>query len=233
VTTALDIITRALKVIQCLGDSETPTNTEATDCLVSLNAMLKTWSAQSLSVFKIEQDVFPLVVNQGTYTVGIGGNFNIERPTRLEPGSFARWQAVDYPLESIGREAYDGIRVKGTKGIPYVMFLDDDYPLANLTFYYVPIYAFELHLNQLADLTQFTSLTGTLNMPPEYEECLVFNLAIRIAPEFNGTVSPQVQMIASETKSTIRAINAQDLSIQTEIGRMGRGKFNINSGYSS
>lgn len=232
-TTALDIITRSLKVIQCLGDSEAPTSTEANDCLTSMNAMLKTWSAQSLSVFKIEQDIFPMVVGQQTYTIGIGGNLNIERPTRLEPGSFARWQAVDYPIVSIDRAAYDAIHVKGTKGIPYVMFLDDDYPLANLSFFYVPIYAFDLHLNSLADLTQFTSLTDALNMPPEYEECLVFNLAIRIAPEFNGTVSDQVKLIASETKSTIRSINAQDISIETEIGTMGRGKFNINSGFSS
>lgn len=229
-TTALDIVTRSLRVLQCLGDSETPTNTESTDCLVSLNAMLKTWSAQSLMVFVIEQQVFTLTPNVASYTIGPSGVLNGQRPIELSGGSFLRFQGVDYQLEAIERDDYDSIRFKQTIGIPFRVFCDAGFPLSTLFFYYVPDKAYELHLNSYTPLPKFTSLTTDMSMPEEYEEALVFNLALRIAPEFNGTVTPQTQLIASETKSTIRGINKRDANVRNEIALMGRGKFNIFAG---
>lgn len=236
--TANDIITRALKIIKVLGDSEAPSSTEARDGLVSLNAMMKTWSAQSLMVFQIQQEVFQGIVTTSaqSYTIGPGQTLDTTRPIQIVDGSFVRLpapsQPVDFHLDIIDRAQWDAIVLKNTKGIPGRIFFDTGWPNGTINLYYWPDRAYDLHLNSLKPLTQFSSLTADISMPPEYEECVVFNLAIRLAPEFHGEVTPEIVRIAAETKGIVKAINTQDQKTVAEFALSQRGKFNIYSGYS-
>ncbi len=49
-----------------------------------LNAMLSGWRTQYGTVTAIERLVFPIVANQQTYTIGLGGQFNVPRPESLD-----------------------------------------------------------------------------------------------------------------------------------------------------
>jgi len=46
----------------------------------------------------------------------------------------------------------------------------------------------------------------TLTLPVSYEDAVVYNLAVRLAPEFNREAPPTIQAIAVERLAAIRAV---------------------------
>jgi hypothetical protein len=226
---ALDLITRALKERKVLGTSETLTNDEAQDGLTSLNAMLKTWSLKRLMVYQILQENFALTAGDGEYTIGAGGNFNTTRPGKLSTGSFVREGSVDYELTMIDFAEYSKIPIKGTGGTPQVISYDAQYPLARILLYPLPGSGQTLYLNSLKALQQFTALTTDLAMPPEYEEAIVFNLAMRLA-SYGGEMTPEARAVASESLSALKTTNQPTRYMSTDIGYMGRPNYDIAAG---
>lgn len=207
--TALDIIKRSLKVRKVLSPNETPSDEDLSDAMVALNGMLKTWSAQRWMVHQILQEQFDLVINDGSYTIGPGGNFDTDRPTRLLEGSFTRLSNADSELRILEREQYDRITDKTTPGVPYGVFYDPDIPLGIIKLHFTPeISTRDLFLNSLKPLERFSSLTGQVTLPPEYEELLVYSLAPRLS-EFGGTWTQEAEQIRAECVATVFTVNVK------------------------
>jgi hypothetical protein len=52
----------------------------ALDGLARLNRMVSGWQTQPQTITAVVRNVFPLVTNKQTYTIGLGGDFNVARP---------------------------------------------------------------------------------------------------------------------------------------------------------
>ena len=76
-STALDLITGALRKINVLAAGEVPNAQESADALMVLNDLLDTWSTEHLTVFDNNENILILTPGKTTYTVGnpIGGTF--------------------------------------------------------------------------------------------------------------------------------------------------------------
>jgi hypothetical protein len=76
-TSALDIITGALRNINALEAGETPSAQDAADALMVLNDLIEAWSLDKLIIFSQVENVLNLVPGQYQYTVGnpVGGTF--------------------------------------------------------------------------------------------------------------------------------------------------------------
>lgn len=77
-TTALDLITGALRKINVLASGEVPSSAEQADALAVLNDMIDTWSTEHLSVINNTENVFTFQNGKATYTVGnpVTGSFS-------------------------------------------------------------------------------------------------------------------------------------------------------------
>ena len=77
-TTALDLITGALRKINVLASGEVPSGAEAADALVVLNDMIDTWSTEHLSVINNTENIMTFQNGKATYTVGnpVTGSFS-------------------------------------------------------------------------------------------------------------------------------------------------------------
>lgn len=107
-TTAIDIISRALKDIGALEAGETPTPDASTDALDMLNDLLDQWSNEDQIVFNFTEIIFPIVQGQTQYTIGpnpstanfIGASFtgsisgNILTVTGINSGAVAQGQTL-------------------------------------------------------------------------------------------------------------------------------------------
>jgi len=107
-TTAIDIISRALKDIGALEAGETPTPDAAADALDMLNDMLDQWSNEDMIVFNFTEIIFPIIQGQTQYTIGpnpstanfIGASFvgsisgNILTVTGINSGAIAQGQTL-------------------------------------------------------------------------------------------------------------------------------------------
>lgn len=78
--TSLAIITASLSDCGVIGIGESIEAAIAQDCFRRLNNMLSGWRTQYGTVTSIDRLVFPLTTNQQTYTIGLGGDFNVPRP---------------------------------------------------------------------------------------------------------------------------------------------------------
>jgi len=81
--TADTLIVGAMDLVGNYAPGEPIAADEKTDALRRLNNMVSGWRTQSLIVLAVERNVFPLVANKQTYTIGIGGDFNVPRPIAI------------------------------------------------------------------------------------------------------------------------------------------------------
>jgi hypothetical protein len=230
-TTALDLITLALKDIGALGIGQSVSAEDTVDALATLNQMLGQWQGERLSLYH-EIDVMKQATGAVSYTIGAGGDFNVMRPTdikaafvRLNTGSLP----VDYPVKIIrSREDYAQLAVKSLASLPDHVFYDSAYPMGNLYWYPVPGAQYELHVTVADSLPQFATPATVINLPPEYMAAIRYNLAVYIAPSFQLEPQRSLVALAMNAKRVIKRMNVQIPSL-TMPSTLSGGRYNIYS----
>ena len=72
-----------------------------------LNNMVSGWRTQFGTVVAVERTIFPVVANKQTYTIGLGGDFNVPRPvTVVGAGLWLNGLGAASSLTSITRSGY-------------------------------------------------------------------------------------------------------------------------------
>lgn len=207
--TARDIIRRALRIAQVIGEGEDPTGEDAeTDALSTLNSLLASWGAERLLVPALVTDTLTLTTSKDEYTFGTGGDINSARPHRIEHAFIRDSGSNDFPVSIIHAEDYNDITLKTTTGRPTHLYFIAEFPLARIKLYYVPDAAETLHMDSWKPLLSISAAGDTINLPREYQLALEYNLAPAIAAEVAQQLSRFVYDEAKRTKNIIKALNA-------------------------
>lgn len=232
-TTANDLITRAMRRARIKGVDQTPTADESADALAMLNQMLDLWWNDRMVVYHILQESFTLSIGNASRSIGATGDFATTRPLRIEDGCFVRRSNYDYQVSVLrDRALYDNIGVKSLTGIPRFVFYDATEPNGTLYFWPTPDAADTVYLNSMARLQGTLSLTTAITMPPGYEKLLTDGLAIELCPEYGMDAPASVQRSFAQSKRVIQRVNAPSPVMGFDVGALPRnGVFNINVGY--
>lgn len=216
--TALDLITKSMRLIGALGQSESPTTDEANDGLSALNTMLDGWSIEKLLVYQILQENFTWASGQSSRTIGSGGNFNTTRPTKLED-AFTRINDIDYPYTVVDKEIYDAQADKTAQSdYPEIVYFSQSVPLGTIYGYPVPNGSIDFYINSWKQLQSFAALTTDLALPAGYRRAIEFNLAIELHAEYPDLSLPEsVRIIAGQSKAAIKRLNSQTIVSQTDV----------------
>lgn len=213
-----------MRLGRVIGKGEAPDDDEAADGLAALNSMMDSLSIERLNVYYIVEETLTLGT-AATYTMGVGGDLNTTRPTRIEDCCFIRYADADLQLELLNFQAYAAVVSKSTaSNLPSYLFADMQNPLVRLTFWPVPTGAAAVaHIFSWKQLQQFAALTTVLALPPGYEEMIAYNLTVRWAcPEFGQPVQPEVAAFASRSMASLKRINAVPPVARSEAGLMTR-----------
>lgn len=233
-TTAVDLLTLALKDIGALGIGQSIGPDDTADGLATLNMMLGEWQSERLSVYHLVDTAIQSTGSQ-SYTIGTGGNFNIQRPVRIET-CFARLNAgsasaIDYPVTLLNsREDYSRIALKGLTSFPEYAYYDPANPLGNLIFYPIPDSTFQLHILTMEVLPQFAAPGTVITLPPQYLSAIRFNLGPYIAPSYQIEPLPSLVRRAANAKRVIKRMNLQIEAMRMPRGLISRQKYNIYNG---
>ena len=119
--------------------------------------------------------------------------------------------AVDLKLTIIeAKEDWAAVTIKDLHSVPAAVFYDSAYPIGLIHFWPVPpANAYEMHLVVKATLPVPVSIDALLNLPPEYLDAVVNNLACRIIVLNGGQISPFLLGQARASLETIRMANSQ------------------------
>lgn len=213
-TTALDIIKLALAATGIIGLGQTPRAEDSNRALVLMNMMLGQWQRKRWLIWHLVDQALVMTGAQ-SYTIGIGGQFNVARPDRVE-AAFIRMlvptgpNQIDYPLKLLeSREDYNRLALKTLNSFPQYLFYDSAYPLGNIFPWPIPSSQYELHLSLKEQLGTFALVSTAVNLPPEYFEALWTNLAMRLFPIYQREIDMTVAALAKASLNTIRGANTQ------------------------
>lgn len=234
VTTPNDVILLALTDAGVIGQGQTASGQDIADSFNRCNMMLAQWQRKRWLVYHLVDQAFTST-GAVSYTVGVGGNFNVLRPDRVEAAYFRQIltssvpNQVDYPLELIeAREDYSRIMLKTLQTFPQYLFYDAAFPLGSVyPWPVIPATIYELHILLKAELGQFTSLTQTINLPPEYFACILHNLTARLQIAYKIPIDPGVVALAKDALNTVRGANTQIPRLHMPQAVLRPGHYNI------
>lgn len=223
-TTARDIITKALTKVGANFKNNAVSSDEANDALDALNALVSSYANDSMLIYTRQWETFSLVTNDGLYTIGTGGDFNTDKPMFIV-SAYLKDGITDYPLSIITDELYNQqISQKLTNGIPTYLNSDNGHPLVKLRLYPVPDRTYQIFLLTEKQLSAFTLDTDVI-LPAGWERMLVYNLAIELYPEYEQQVNQVVAAIAEESKRLVRANIMRNRTMDYAPLRLNVGRF--------
>jgi hypothetical protein len=233
-TTAGDIVTDSLKKAGILGVGKTALAEDMTDGFNDLNDMLAQWQRKRWLVWHLV-DYSVVSTGSQSYTVGIGGDFNVTRPDKLEAAYLRQIQSignqVDYILEIIeAREDYSAIPLKSLVAFTGRCFYDSAYPMGSVYPYPIPNASiYELHIVIKEQLGQFANLAQVIALPLEYYAALKWNLAARLRISYRMPVDAGIVAMAKDALNVIRTANTQIPRLKMPGALRNRGVYNIYS----
>jgi hypothetical protein len=229
--TGRDLVTASLRLIGAVAPGESLEAAEATDGLSALNRMIQSWSNDSLMIHAVTAETaLTLTPSDGTYTLGASGNITT-RPIKIER-ALIRDAGTDYPLTELSAQEFTEISQKSITGRPQYFYDDGAYPQRVITLYPIPSAADSLVLYTKRPLTEIATLNTDISLPPGYEEALIYNLAIRLAPEYGRATPQEVVLIAQESRAGLERVNQSKNAgvLRCDDALTATGSFNINTG---
>lgn len=237
--TGNDLIKAAMRLIQVTAVDVDLTAQELKDGLESLNRMLDSWSLDELMLYQVIREPFQLVSGQNPYSIGLGGDFNTTRPTKivgayltLNNGSIP----VDYPMDVIQYDDYNAIRLKTlSTNFPNYIYYQPSFPIGEIYIYPVftpndpatigPAY---ITLTSWKPLPIIVDPTATLEFPPGYWEAIVFNLAVRLAEEYQFSIREATIALAANALKRLKRMNQRTNTLNTDVALMNTSQLRYN-----
>lgn len=224
----LELISLALKITGVLGVGQTPQNEDVNDAFTILNSMVSVWNRRRWLIYNLV-DISCVSTGAQSYTVGPGQSFDVPRPDQIQ-SAYVRQifstdgNPVDFELAVVNsHEEYGDIALKSLVSFPRFVFYDSAYPIGNLYVYPIPSDLYEVHIILKNTITKFNDLITDINLPPEYQEALIWNLAARLRPMYQLPIDPTVHAIAMQALQVIRGANSQISKLKMPPGLTRQG----------
>jgi len=169
--TARDFIKQALLENAIIQLGEDPDPDEVDACLFRFNAMLKSWSARGLSW------------KQETITqAGVAATASITLPAYVREVNGCRYvdsATNERQMSRWERDEYYSYPNKASAGTPTIYYVDRNSADTVLYVWPVPSATFSLKLDIDRIIETITDAGETLDIPEEWTECVMANLALR------------------------------------------------------
>lgn len=209
--TGRDIVTGALKELGILRAGGTATADQAADGLTRLDRWIDSLRLERFTMKSRLRTAFAMIANTATYTVGAGGQFNIQHPAFIESASVildnTASPQVEREIAVLTDDEWDSITIKSLAGQPQAVYFDRSYSagLGVLNVWPVPTAAtFSIVLYTPLAAIKFGNLTLDYQLAPGYEEFFVMNLALLLAPSYGVRLDPDGVIAQAATRSAER-----------------------------
>lgn len=206
-----DIIKAILRKLEVIGEGETPSTEDYTNCAFGLNLMLKAWEREGFYLWKTTEILVPLISGNNTYQIGDTatgtGAVVTNRPIRLANESCFIRDANnnDLPITVFSRQEYNNLSAKSTSGVTNVIYYDPQLTNGIIKTYPTPNDSTRtLHLVAQIPVYDFTTGSETLDMPQEGYQAVVYGGADEMQLEYPG-LSPQKISAITQRAETYKA----------------------------
>ena len=224
--TALDFVTLAAKEAGILGVGQTLLAQDENDIFTLLQRMLNMWQRNRWIVLGLQTIGMP-GNNAVSNTIGVGGYWNTVRPDKIQGAYFYQLNTGQTPVSlqlssCFSYEDYIRITLKNLNSLPEAFFYDaqanptgtNGALLGNVYIWPIPSPIYQIVLLIKTQLNSFATLDSAFQLPPEYEEAIHYNLAVRICSMYKIAASPDTAKLAKAALNTIKVNNTQIPELQ-------------------
>jgi hypothetical protein len=205
---------------------------ELTDGLFVFNAMLDAWAADEINAPCTLTSVYPLLVAQQSYSVGPGGDFDGPRPIQIVDAKYVVMtnpaSPLYLPLKVVNDQQFLAIHLPLTSStIPQTLYYNTTYPLGTATLWPVPVNTGDRVAICAAQFIGggITDETAIFSVPPGYLDAARYQLAVRLAMEWEKPLKDGVAKLATDSLATIQRNNlpTPQMTCNPGVLPMGRG----------
>lgn len=232
--TVADLILRALQDLELVGgggDVGDPDDVQL--AFDRLNDFVDDLQNEGLLVYSFTRTTWTITSLTASYTVGIGGTVNVDRP--LSPADVANVGYVDTNVTPsfevllgppLTEDAYQGIPFKAMTGIiPAAFYYNPTLPVGTLKPFPIPTSSTLLGVIYTpVVVSEFTSIFNTIVVPSGYRRFFRNQLTIEIASAFGRTPPPAVVEAARDSRAKIKRTNERLVDISFDVALTGGGR---------
>jgi hypothetical protein len=218
-----------------LGPQRTPSPAQFQDAIDELARLTGSLNCDRLFIYSLDILALPLTAGKKTYTIGqdptgvMTADWNAPRPQGITEANVIS-NEIRYPVAVLTPQTWAAITLQDVAGtIPEAIYNDRAYPLSTIYVYGQAMANTTLELYAWHQIPTFTALTDVVLLPPGYEDALVLNLAVRLAPHFQRIIPDDVRQQARESLMRLESLNAPQPIASVGFGCCGDG-FNIYQG---
>jgi hypothetical protein len=204
-------IEAGLRTLGVLALDQTPAATEYTNALVKLNALVGEFRTKGLQIWHRTSYTMSLTSGTSSYTIGSGQTLNTPYPihmlqaVRLDSNSSTR-----IPIEIIGDFNFN-LLPTSTSGVPIQITYQPKVNLGVIKVWpepdsYSQTYV-TLALTYLRPIEYFSASTDTADFPEEWVSAIIYNLAVRMAPEYGIPLQERTLLISEAEKYLATAVD--------------------------
>lgn len=239
-----DLIRSAMRKIGVLAAGEPLPPSEGDDAKQVFSQMVDSWALESLLIPVVGVVTKQLLSGVSEYTIGIypddeipDSHIETARPEKIISAFIRDSYDTDYPQEIIDSKTFNRISRKTNSSRPSRIYVRKGWPLNTLLFESLPYADETLHMEVTQPLSEYlstASLTDVVNLPPGYEQVLIYNLAIVLSDEWGKAVSATVAAMAVDGKRKIKRSNYRMLVLGLDRAiynqRRAKGTYIIEQG---
>lgn len=212
VITTIDLIRRAMYLINALPAGEIPDEGDLNDALLTLNELIDSWDLQPMATYSSPVENWVVTPGKSVYDWGVSAsppNFTSERPIFLNNVTCTR-NGFTTAVQIVSQDEYDSISLKSTSQplVERVLYINS-FPLGQITLFPVPSEAVTLTFNVNRQLAGPINLQSSIVLPPGYLRALRYNLAVELWPEYTNASTDinSIKNIAKEAFGRVKAAN--------------------------
>jgi len=218
--TGNEIIQAALEELGILAAGEGTAPADQALGQRRLNALLDQWKTRRLLIYQVVRSEVAFAASTPSYTLGSGGDWNIARPIFIQGAAFVDDNGAESPIDVLDDRDWAALSQKdSTADRPTALWCDrtiDANSRATVYVWPVPTASGTLALYLPTAISEITTFTSALVLPPGYRNALIYTLAERLAPAFNREISDDLRKLAREARADLERINSQPPRISTD-----------------
>lgn len=191
-----EAFTRAMRMAKIVASGETPASDEAEDGMAVANLMLKSWQTDC-NIWRELSDV----IATDTATTVLDPRVMDVPEARIT----ATWG--DRPLTRWEWGEYIGLPNKATVGNPAVFVFRRGRDESTLTLWPVPSSTVTISFSAARVIEDIAALDDNLDLPQEWLECFVTNLAVRLSEEYGSDIPGSIYQRAEALLTQMRDLD--------------------------
>lgn len=219
------IIEASLRKIGGLAIGQTPSAEAYTNGQIALNSLIAALQTLGMSVWKRKVQAITPVLDTQDNEIGIGKTTNVVFPLRIEHAYMLNTSdGFRINMTSVGRQQFDQLN-SDTSGLPNQYSYQPKINFGVLSVWPAPdattVSGYTINIYYRAPFEGFTTTTETADFPQEWQNPLIYGLAISLAPEYGLPINDR-KLLTEEFNmwlSLASGVTEQDESVFFQVDR--------------